>query len=631
MSKITRRDFINGTLLAAGASLIPPSAFGNDFLNTIDPKYYPPAKTGLRGSHAGSYESAHQRAWSGKSDWGQLEVDSDEYDLVIVGAGISGLAAAHFYQKEHGTDKKILILDNHDDFGGHAKRNEHHINGQTLLAYGGSQTLQEPANYSKGTKQLLADLMVDCDQFNEFFDQNFFSDHGLESVTFFDKATFGEDKVVNYPICHYGKMMQGISDSKITAIEAVKQMPVDAEVKEQLSKILSNEIEFFHDFPVLKKLKYANSTFYFDALKKYYGATHPLVLKMLRGVGSDGADVGTDCLTAMEALYSGAPGFSMEAMKEIIGEKRFDKYILGEYKYIHHFPDGNASIARLLVRKLIPSSAKGDDMEDVVLARMKYELLDDKENSVRIRLNSTVVKVEHDGDYENAKSVKVDYIAHGKSYQVKGKKVILACYNMMIPHLVKGLPLEQAKALKNNVKTPLVYTTIGLKNWRSFKEKNIGLAYSPGSLHNMAFLDFPVSMGGYKYASSPNDPIVMNMIWMPYGDKYGTPPKEQFKEGRHKILSKSFDDFENEIKNHLGGMLSGTNFDANNDINSITVNRWSHGYAYAGTAKFDWDMEKNAKIGRKQFGRISIANSDSAATAYIYGAIDQAKRAVDEL
>ena len=123
----------------------------------------------------------------------------------------------------------------------------------------------------------------------------------------------------------------------------------------------------------------------------------------------------------------------------------------------------------------------------------------------------------------------------------------------------------------------------------------------------------------------------MNMIWMPYGDKYGTPPKEQFKEGRHKILSKSFDDFENEIKNHLGGMLSGTNFDANNDINSITVNRWSHGYAYAGTAKFDWDMEKNAKIGRKQFGRISIANSDSAATAYIYGAIDQAKRAVDEL
>ena len=270
-------------------------------------------------------------------------------------------------------------------------------------------------------------------------------------------------------------------------------------------------------------------------------------------------------------------------------------------------------------------------MEDIVLARMKYDLLDNEENNVRIRLNSTVIKVEHEGELATAKKVKVNYINGGKSYQVKGKKVILACYNMMIPHLVSGLPEEQRDALKKNVKAPLVYTTVGLKNWRALKEKNIGLAMCPGTLHSMAFLDFPVSMGGYNYSASPNDPIVMNMIWMPYGDTYGAPPRDQFKEGRYKVLGKSFDDFETSIKSHLGGMLSGTDFDPNQDISSITVNRWSHGYAWSGTDIHDSDMHENAKIGRKKFGRISIANSDAGADAYIHAAIDQAKRAVDEL
>ena len=611
--------------------MIPSAAFSNDFLNTIDPEYYPPSKTGLRGSHPGSFEVAHQLAWAGKTDWGQTDIDSEEYDLIIVGAGISGLAAAHFYQKEHGTDKKILILDNHDDFGGHAKRNEHNIDGKTLIGYGGSQGFESPSSYGKNTIELLEDLAIDYEQFDKFFDQGFFAKHDLQSVTYFDKATFGEDKVVKYPICLYGFTLEGIVDSKLTAREAVQQMPLDDEAKDQLTKVLSNEVELFHDLSLLKKLKYARNTFYFDALKEYCGVTHPLVLKMLRGVASDGSDVGADCMTALEALETGAPGFSIGALKDIIGEKRVEKMYTGGDPNIHHFPDGNASVARMLVRKLIPGSAKGDDMEDIVLAKMKYDLLDDKSNNVRIRLNSTAVKVEHEGDLKKAERVMVDYINGGKSYQAKGKKVILACYNMMIPHLVSGMPDEQVAALKNNVKTPLVYTTIGLRNWRAFKEKNIGLAICPGNLHTMAFLDFPISMGGYDFTSSPNDPAILNMIWMPYGDTYGAPPKEQFKEGRHKIMSKTFDDFEMEIKNHLGGMLLGTDFDSNNDISSITLNRWSHGYAYSGTKMFDPDMSKNAKIGRKQFGRISIANSDAGANAYIYEAINQAKRAVEEL
>jgi len=631
MGKITRRDFLNGTLLAAGATMIPPSAYSNEFLNLLDPEYYPPSKIGLRGSHPGSYESAHQRAWGAKSDWGSTDVDTDEYDLIIVGAGISGLAAAYYYQKEHGTDKKILILDNHDDFGGHAKRNEHTIDGETKIAYGGSQTLESPSDYTKNTRELLDDLKIEFDKFDDFFDDGFFKSRDLQIVTYFDKETYGENKVVKYPIADYGYFLEGICESKITSQEAIAQMPLDDEAKAQLSNIFNDKFDPLKNMSWSEKYKYLESNSYFDVLKNNFNVSHPDVFKMMRSVVGDYHAVGTDCLSVFEAIYGGAPGFSKEVLIDIVGAKEYRNNFELDDPYIHHFPDGNASVARLLVRKLIPGTAKGDDMEDIVLARMKYGLLDNKDNNVRIRLNSTVVKVEHEGDLETAKRVKVDYINNGKSYQVKGKKVILACYNMMIPHLVSGLPAEQAAALKNNVKAPLVYTNIGLKNWRGFKEKNIGLAVCPGTLHSMAFLDFPVSMGGYNCTSSPNDPIVMNMVWIPYGDTYGAPPQDQFKEGRYKILGKTFNDFETSIKSHLGGMLEGTDFDPNNDISSITVNRWSHGYSWAGTDIHDHEMHENAKIGRAQFGRISIANSDAGANAYVWEAIDQAKRAVDEL
>ncbi|NQY68715.1 MAG: hypothetical protein HRT72_13455 [Flavobacteriales bacterium] len=241
------------------------------------------------------------------------------------------------------------------------------------------------------------------------------------------------------------------------------------------------------------------------------------------------------------------------------------------------------------------------------------------------------IEVVHDGDVETSERVLLKYINKGKAYQVKGKHVVMACYNMIIPHIVPGLPEEQFKALRRNVKSPLVYTTVGLKNWKALKEKKIGIAACPGNLHQIVFVDYPVSMGGYEYSENENEPIVINMIYVPYGDTHGVAPRDQFKEGRTRLLSMSFDDFEKEIKTHLSGMLEGTDFDANKDIESITVNRWSHGYAWPGIRLFEADLKDNAKVGRKKFGRITIANSDSAAKAIMYAAVSQAKRAVEEI
>ena len=139
LSNITRRDFINGSLVAAGTSMFPVEGASQAVMAALQPSYYPPALTGLRGSHPGSHEHAHSRAWTEQTDWGPTTNLSETYDLVVVGGGLSGLAAAYFYQQEHGRDKKVLILDNHDDFGGHAKRNEHTINGDIRLGEGGSE------------------------------------------------------------------------------------------------------------------------------------------------------------------------------------------------------------------------------------------------------------------------------------------------------------------------------------------------------------------------------------------------------------------------------------------------------------------------------------------------------------
>ena len=208
---------------------------------------------------------------------------------------------------------------------------------------------------------------------------------------------------------------------------------------------------------------------------------------------------------------------------------------------------------------------------------------------------------------------------------------MLACYNAMIPHIVPNLPEEQAAALRRNVKIPLQYTTVGLKNWRAMKELGVGMAMSPGNMHQVVMMDFPVSMGGYKFTKSPDDSCAIQMIACPLGETVGAPPIVQFSEARRRMLGLRFNDYESEIRAHLSGMLPAGLFEFDRDVESITVNRWAHGYAYSGSKPYDPDMHEIAKKGRQPFGRITVANIDSALSSYLHVAVDQAWRAVKEL
>jgi spermidine dehydrogenase len=628
LNKITRRDFINGTLVAAGASTLPFAGTSQAAMAALEPSYYPPARTGLRGSHPGSNDAAHARAWNGRSNWGPSTDLQEQYDLVVVGGGLSGLAAAYFYQQEHGTDKKVLILDNHDDFGVHAKRNEHTINGQLLLGEGGSESLEWPQEYGETVRNLIKDLGVDMDRFETAYDADFYKRHNLGAVTYFNKQSFGQDRVVQHPFCDYPGFVEGLMRPTLSYEEAVQQTPLSAKGKQQLLRVLKGG-QHVLDIPKGELPEYTRTHSYFDYLKNTLGVDDPEVLKMARRTNMDYRGGGTDVMSISQALATGPLGSDpYAAWKDAMDEGDYLKYVnkdggtyAVEHPFIHHFPDGNATIARSLVKKMIPNIGAGENAEEIILSDFNYAELDKPSNRVRVRLNSTVVNVQHDGNPKSASDVFVSYIKGGKSYQVKAKGVVMACYNMMIPHIVPDLPSEQDAALRRLSKVPLQYTTVGVTNWRAMKEMGIGMAMCPGNIHQVVGMDYPVSMGGYEFTKTPNDPCILHMRSAPVGETVGAPSDEQYREARYRMLELQFEDYEEEMREHLGGMLPQELFDFDQDVKSISINRWAHAYARGNPGD----------IGRQPFGRITIANSDAVASSGLQSAVEQASRAVKEL
>ena len=457
---------------------------------------------------------------------------------------------------------------------------------------------------------MLKDIGVNLKRFETAYDTSFFRRHGLGGVTYFNREVFGEDRVVQHPYCNYPNYVEGLPGGKLSHEEAAQQAPLSASGREQLLRVLNGGLHTL-DVPEENLQEYIRTHSYFDYLKDTLGVDDPGVLRMARHSGLDWGSGGAELMSIAAARNCGALGF---APKEVYDE---------ENPYIHHFPDGNAGVARALVKKLVPGVAEGNNAEDLVLAKFDYAELDRPGNDVRLRLNSTAVHVEHLGDPASSDDVLVRYINDNTAYQVNARNVVMACYNMMIPYIVAGLPEEQEAALRLQGKSPLQYTTVGLKNWKGMKARGIGVAMSPGNMHQAVLMDFPVSLVGYEFVSTPEEPCVIQMICCPYGT-FGAPLREQAREARYRMLSLQFADYEAEIRRHLGGMLPEDLFDFDRDVASISVNRWAHGYTLGGPGE-------STRIGRQPFGRITVANSDSAPGADAKTAMMMAHRAVSEL
>jgi len=620
--KITRRDFLDGVAVAVGGSVLAASApwmHGLGFADSTfapekDPNYYPPALMGMRGNHEGSYTAAHSlRDGEFWDSTGKPESTGEKYDLVVVGGGMSGLAAAYFYRQRAGAKARILILDNHDDFGGHAKRNEFRAANRMLLSYGGTQSIESPARYSKVAKTLITEVGVDPQRFYKAYDQKLYSK--LNTACFFDRETFGEDRLV-----------LGIGSTPWP--EFLGKAPLSESARRDIARVYAEKVDYLPGLS--KEQKYARlaKISYADYLTQVCKLT-PEALPFFQTYPHDLFGVGIDAVSALACFESGDdyksftyPGFAGLNLGE--PEK--------EEPYIFHFPDGNASIARLLVRSLVPGAIPGQSMEDVVTARADYSRLDDAKAPIRIRLNSTVVQVRNEGPAASAKEVSIAYMRGGKLQSVQASACVMACYNMMIPYLCPELPQKQQEALHSLVKVPLVYTHVAIRNWSAFQSLGIHHIVAPGGYHTYTALDFPVSLGQYEFPGKPDEPMVLFMLRTPC--KPGLPQRDQCRAGRAELMRTQFSTFERNIRDQLARMLGSAGFDPARDVEGITVNRWAHGYAYSPNSLSDpdWpDGEQPWVVGRKPFGRIAIANSDAGASAYTDVAIDQAYRAVGEL
>jgi len=627
---ISRRDILHGVGVMAAALLVPGQSLAKQILapaaGSTGSAGYPPVLTGMRGNHDGSFDVVHQLALEARRDWGPAEEpDSRVYDLVVVGAGISGLAAAYFYRQAN-PDARILILDNHDDFGGHARRNEFNIAGRRLIGYGGCQTLEAPSGYSDVVKSLLRDLKVDVSRFDSAYDQGFYKRHGLSGGVVFNREEWGVDRLVSYDLGALGSYLP-LAPSELSAAEAVQQMPMSDSARNEMLRLLTVDEDQMPEIPADAKYDYLYTISYRDFLSKHVGISEREVFAALKNLTSD-SSVGIDATTAGDAIfYSKLPGIKAAGIAEYEEEE----------PYIHHFPDGVASVARLMVRAMIPGVAPGSTMEDVVTARFDYDRLDLDELSVRLRLNSTVTHVEHDGDPASANQVAVSYVKGGRAYRVRARSCVLACDNAMIPALCPELPEAQREALKVQVRAPILYTSVALRNWQAWKNLGIGAVVSTGGYHVNAMLDFPVTMGGYEFASGPDDPIVVHMERFPHRPNEGLGERAQRRFGRHELLATSFETIERNVRSQLAATLTDGSFDPARDIEAITVNRWAHGYSYTyndleGPYYEDWDDERYPHVrARKPFGRITIANSDAGADAMMEVAVEQAHRAVSEL
>jgi spermidine dehydrogenase len=585
----------------------------------IDGSSYPPGLTGLRGSHPGSFEVGHEIRDGRRFDVADLPVE-ETHDLIVVGAGISGLAAAWFFRQER-PDASILLLDNHDDFGGHAKRNEFTVEGRFLLGYGGSEALQSPeALYGPEAKGMLSALGIDYHRFERFFDTELYPSLGLSRGVFFTKEAFGEDRLVT------GDPMRMVADD-IPADRMherppeafLADFPVSDAARAQLLELYTSTRDPFPDLSEAEKIERLSRISYRAYVQTVWGLDDEAA-DTFQGRSHDFFAIGVDDVSAYAAMETGYPGFAGMALAS-------DPRAAAEMEepYIYHFPDGNASIARAIVRSLIPAVAPGDSMEDLVTARFEYGALDVDGSAARLRLRSTAVHVRnHDG------GVDVGFVRDGRLHRVRAAAAILAGYHMMIPSIMPELPPPQRRALRANVKAPLSYTKVAVRDWHPWVRQGVHEITNPMGFFSRLKLDYPVSIGDYRCPRTPDEPMVLHLVHVPTVPNRGLSTAEARREARRLLYDTSFEDFEFHVRDELMRMLAPGGFDAERDIAAITVNRWGHGYSYSGDGLAP-NEGRPYETARQRCGRVTVANADAVWTPMASAAIEQAHRAVSEL
>ena len=610
---ITRREFIDGAAVASAGLLLAPAA-----AHALDssPAFLGQTDASFRTLHR--WRDAAQRAEIPAHPPGGVEVD-----LLVVGAGISGLAAAILWRQQR-PQATVLLVDPQADIGGHALRNEFtSVSGRRVIGYGGSEALDSPAFWSPAVHQLMRDIGIDLNRFHDWFDAGWQQTRGVAARgIFFGREQWGQDRLVRVP--PGGR-----------AADWVPQTPLSPRAQADLIRLIDAPRDWLPGRTRSQKRTLLAGISYDTFLTRHCRADAELTRYFsARTRGWFGA--GTDATSALDAFAMSLPGFAalrlgkqVDPRMSATGRQAF----AGTDKYIYHFPDGNAGVVRAMLRRLIPAAMPGSGMESLVLTERDDGQLDRTGAPVRIKLNSSVVQVRHADATQRAVDVTLAG-PDGQLQTVRAGQVVLACWSRVLPMLCPELPASQAAALDDQHKVPLVYANVLLANWRALKAAGLSGFTMPGRFFDEVGIDFPVSIGDYRFADTPDDPVLLHLSAVVNGGATGRPAREQAAAGRRRLMSISFEHMETEIRDVLQRALGPHGFSAARDIEAITLNRWSHGYSYEYMRPWDsfWPAGPlPITTARRGWGRIAIANADAGAFAYVQGAIDQATRAVAEL
>lgn len=638
--KITRRDFINGVATATASAPLPfdiAPAFG-----APDPAGVPPPRrTGMRGSHPGAFEAAHALR-DGVLKPANAHDDGEVYDLIVVGGGLSGLAAAHFFHRYAGAGQSVLIIDNHDDFGGHAKRNEFMVDGHLLALNGGTLEIESPARYGTWAQRILDEIGVDLSAYlrENRREAGLYERLAMDRAFFFDRGGWSSDALVARRL-PAGASWYGFGP------DFVAKAPLGQKARADLARLLApRQPDYLPGLSIAGKKKRLSAMPY-DRYLRDCAQVDPSVIRIFGKAGAGVFCVGADAMPALFAWAMGYPGFSglglgdlpQGLLSDLPGGQHGRQAESGSSV---HFPDGNATLARLLVAGLVPTATRARGQDEMGTAAFDYTKLDVAGTPTRIRLSTMALNVAHDGPPDQAETVSVLCAPAGNPHpdaitRVRARQVVLACWNMVIPYMVPTMPAPQKLALSYGVKGPIVYANVAIRNWHAFHKLGVADIDCPSLYFEQVQLAEAATLGGLKAPSDPAMPNVVRLI-----KTYGVPglptKRDQYRAGRAMLLATSFETFETEIRSQLQNILGPGGFDAGRDIAAITVNRWPHGYAYTYNSLYDppeWVFTESANrpcvIGRQPFGRIAIANADSAASPHTDAAFASAHRAVVEL
>jgi len=618
---ITRRDFLGSTLLASGALLL-------EGLTPAELLAQKDEFTGYGG--VGEYSSSNGNTWAvlqaghkiRDGAYERMPKDAletgESYDCVIVGGGISGIAAALFFQRQAGPNGKCLVLENHAIFGGEAKQNEFLVNGKRLVAHQGSAIYQLQQPHS--------------------FLARFYDSIGLKTPKLTYQNWGGPEPemplsrtpydAVGLDVGQYGFWFGAKFGKKpgVWLTDPVRRKLEGAPIPEAAR---TEWLRFLNGTEVQGR-KFEHPKTEGDAISRYldsitleqhymerFGLSRETVRTYLSPVEGGGSGLGPDALSA----YS---NYAFEMLEPVADDA-------GGMDQM--FPGGNTTVARLMVKTLIPASMEGtNSVEDVSRNNVRFSALDAPGAQARIRLGATAVAVQHDGDPAKASSVTVAYEKDGKVYRLKARAVVMAGGSWTSKHIVKDLPETHRQAYAEFYRSPCMMVNVAVRNWKFLYQMGMTGCRWFGGIGNYMEVRKLALTGDEEPTISPESPVVLTVKVLYSYPGYST--EEQGNRGRGEMLATSFRDYELQIRGQFTEMFGSAAFDADKGIAGIILNRWGHAYLSPQPGFFfgkDGKPAAREVLRKAPFGRIAFANTDLAGAMDHRFSILEAERAVGQL